>query len=35
MKLGLPTGAEAGKPGASGDHSHDPTMATPPAGFEP
>ena len=29
MKLGLPTGAEAGERGVSGDQSDVPTMATP------
>jgi serine/threonine protein kinase len=35
MKLGLPTGAEAGKQGVSGNQSDVPTMTTPPAAFEP
>jgi tRNA A-37 threonylcarbamoyl transferase component Bud32 len=35
MKLGLPTGAEAGKAAVSGDQGDVPTMTTPPAGFEP
>ena len=35
MKLGLPTGAEAGKPAVSGDQSDVPTSATPPSGFVP
>ena len=35
MKLGLPTGADAGKAPASGDQSDAPTMTTPPAGFVP
>jgi len=35
MKLGLPTGAEAGRRDVSGDQSDVPTMTTPPAGFVP
>ncbi|MBA7475923.1 Serine/threonine-protein kinase PknD [subsurface metagenome] len=35
MKLGLPTGAEADKAGASKPTSDVPTSATPPAGFVP
>ncbi|MHC4495697.1 MAG: serine/threonine-protein kinase, partial [Planctomycetota bacterium] len=35
MKLGLPTGAEAGKAAVSGDQSDVPTMTTPPVGFVP
>jgi tRNA A-37 threonylcarbamoyl transferase component Bud32 len=35
MKLGLPTGADAGKAAASDDQSDVPTNATPPAGFVP
>ncbi|MHC4440287.1 MAG: serine/threonine-protein kinase, partial [Planctomycetota bacterium] len=35
MKLGLPTGAEAGKAAVTDDQSNVPTSATPPAGFVP
>jgi tRNA A-37 threonylcarbamoyl transferase component Bud32 len=35
MKLGLPSGADAGKTAASCDRSDVPTSATPPAGFVP
>ncbi|UCE49614.1 MAG: serine/threonine protein kinase [Phycisphaerales bacterium] len=35
LKLGLPTGAEAGKRDVSGDQSDVPTTATPPVGFVP
>ncbi|MHC4438600.1 MAG: serine/threonine-protein kinase, partial [Planctomycetota bacterium] len=35
MKLGLPTGAEAGKAAVTGDQVDVPTSATPPSGFVP